>query len=122
MGILDGKVALITGAGKGIGRATAVLFAKEGAMVVVTNRSEENGLETLRMIKEAGREGVFTNATKCAAIDYGDTGLRINCIAPGTILTEGVKGLEYIKSSCEFLVIVIQPSEYRLRNQLRICC
>ena len=59
---LEGKVALITGAGSGFGRATAILFVKEGAKVVVVDWVTEGGEETVRMIKEAGGEAIFVNA------------------------------------------------------------
>jgi len=62
MGKLAGKVALITGAGSGFGRATAILFVKEGARVVVADYAAEGGEETVRMIKEAGGEAIFVNA------------------------------------------------------------
>jgi NAD(P)-dependent dehydrogenase (short-subunit alcohol dehydrogenase family) len=55
----QGKVALITGASSGIGRATAIAFAREGAKVVVTSRRENEGKETVSLIKEAGGEGLF---------------------------------------------------------------
>ncbi len=57
--LLEGKVALITGGGSGIGRAAAVLFSNEGATVIVANRKAENGHETVRMIKEAGGEATY---------------------------------------------------------------
>jgi NAD(P)-dependent dehydrogenase (short-subunit alcohol dehydrogenase family) len=56
---LAGKVALITGAGGGQGRAAAVLFAKEGAKVVVTDVKVEGGEETVTMIKDTGGQAVF---------------------------------------------------------------
>jgi len=49
-----GKVAFVTGAGSGIGRATALAFAREGASVVVADVSEQGNLETARMIEESG--------------------------------------------------------------------
>src|SRR5688572_1804152 len=56
MGRLDGKVAVITGAGRGIGRATAVRFAQEGAAVVVNDVDPDPAEETASAIKEAGGE------------------------------------------------------------------
>ena len=52
MGRLDGKVAVITGAGSGMGRASAVLFAAEGAKVVCADRSGDEG-ETAKIIGAA---------------------------------------------------------------------
>lgn len=59
MGKLDGKVAVVTGAAMGIGRSTAVLFAKEGARVVIADVDEEQAEETSRMIAEVGGEALF---------------------------------------------------------------
>ena len=59
MGRMDGKIAVVTGAGSGIGRAIAVMFAKEGAKVTCANRNEADGNETLAMIKNAGGEGIY---------------------------------------------------------------
>jgi 3-oxoacyl-[acyl-carrier protein] reductase len=56
MGRLDGKVAVITGAGRGIGRASAVRFAQEGAAVVVNDVDPDPAEETAAAIKEAGGE------------------------------------------------------------------
>src|SRR3989442_877096 len=58
-GRVDGKIALVTGGGSGIGRATALVFAREGAKVVVTDVVVEGGEETVRLIKAAGGEGLF---------------------------------------------------------------
>jgi NAD(P)-dependent dehydrogenase (short-subunit alcohol dehydrogenase family) len=56
---LAGKVALITGAGGGQGRAAAILFANEGAKVVVTDVKVEGGEETVQLIKAAGGQATF---------------------------------------------------------------
>ena len=53
-GSYSGKVAFVTGAGTGIGRAAALAFAREGASVVVADVSEQDNRETARMIEESG--------------------------------------------------------------------
>ena len=66
MARLINKVALITGAGSGMGRASALLFSKEGAKVIVADFNEETGKKTVADIKAQGgqAEFIFTDATK----------------------------------------------------------
>ncbi len=61
-GSLDGKTALVTGGGSGIGRATSLAYAKDGARVVVADVTVEGGEETVHMIKEAGGEAILVHA------------------------------------------------------------
>ena len=66
---LENKTALITGAGSGIGRETAVLFAGEGARVVAVDIDEPAGTQTVKLVEEAGGEGVFVRANVSQASD-----------------------------------------------------
>jgi NAD(P)-dependent dehydrogenase (short-subunit alcohol dehydrogenase family) len=70
-GLVAGKVALVTGAGSGIGRATALTFAREGANVVVADVTVEGGEETVALIKKAGGEAIFvkTDVSKAAEVE-----------------------------------------------------
>jgi NAD(P)-dependent dehydrogenase (short-subunit alcohol dehydrogenase family) len=60
------KVALVTGGTSGIGRATAVAFARKGANVVVCGRREAEGQQTMQLVRDAGGDGLFVQA------DVGD--------------------------------------------------
>lgn len=59
---LEGKTALITGSGSGIGRSTALLMAKEGARIMVSDINEDGGQETVKMIVASGGQAAFVKA------------------------------------------------------------
>jgi NAD(P)-dependent dehydrogenase (short-subunit alcohol dehydrogenase family) len=66
---LKDKVALITGGTSGIGEATALLFAREGARVAITGRNEGRGVQVVERIKQAGSDGIFVRADVSLAGD-----------------------------------------------------
>jgi NAD(P)-dependent dehydrogenase (short-subunit alcohol dehydrogenase family) len=69
--LLENKTAIVTGAGSGIGRAIALLYAREGARVVVSDISEKGGQETVEMIGDQykGTESIFVRADVGSAED-----------------------------------------------------
>ena len=68
-GILDGKVALITGAGSGIGQATSRIFAREGAKLVLADVVEDGGNRTLKIVQDLGSQAIFV---KCDVAKWND--------------------------------------------------
>ncbi|MEM7667758.1 MAG: glucose 1-dehydrogenase [Pseudomonadota bacterium] len=68
---LNGKVALVTGGGQGIGRASAELLAREGATVIIANRNEEAGREAEQELVAAGHKVSFvqTDVTRAEDVD-----------------------------------------------------
>jgi NAD(P)-dependent dehydrogenase (short-subunit alcohol dehydrogenase family) len=66
---LSGKVAIVTGGTSGIGRATAIAYAQQGAKVVVAGRRVEAGQETVQLIKAAGGEAFFTQTDVTQEVD-----------------------------------------------------
>lgn len=66
---LKGKVAIVTGAGEGIGRGIALAFAREGAKVVVANRTAGKGQDTVVAIQQADGEAIFVRTDVTQATD-----------------------------------------------------
>jgi NAD(P)-dependent dehydrogenase (short-subunit alcohol dehydrogenase family) len=75
MGLVAGKVALVTGAAAGIGRASALAFAREGARVAVVDDDTEGGEKTVAMIEETGASAVFV---ECDVSDAADVEAAID--------------------------------------------
>ncbi|WP_027214117.1 glucose 1-dehydrogenase [Burkholderia sp. WSM2232] len=69
MSRLKGKVALVTGGTSGIGKATALLFAKEGAKVVIAARREDEGRQVVREINDIDGEAIFVRTDVTSAHD-----------------------------------------------------
>ncbi len=104
MSEFKGKVAMVTGAARGLGKHAALAFAREGANVVFTDINEAGGQETLRLIHDAGGEGVFLKADmsierdvartvstaveKYGRLDYGLNNAGIERLSPVVDQTE----------------------------------
>src|SRR6266404_7217975 len=71
--LVQGKIALVTGGGSGIGRATSQIFAREGAKVVVADVVVEGGEETVRLINAAGGEAIFVKTDVSQSTDVEAT-------------------------------------------------
>jgi NAD(P)-dependent dehydrogenase (short-subunit alcohol dehydrogenase family) len=94
MGRLDGKVAVVTGAGTGVGRATMVLFAREGAQVAGASRTQSNLDETMQMVEKEGGQGIVVAADlstdegaqrliNTAVESFGGIDILVNCAGVG---------------------------------------
>jgi meso-butanediol dehydrogenase/(S,S)-butanediol dehydrogenase/diacetyl reductase len=107
---LEGKVAIITGGGSGIGRATAELFAREGAKVVVADYKAEIGRETVRAIKDAGGEALFVE------VDVSDSA-QVKRLVQSTLDAYG--GINILFNNAGVLLFgTVQDTEEEAWNRL----
>ena len=72
----DGKVALVTGGSAGIGKATALQFARQGARVVIAARRADAGEQTVSEIRDAGGEAIFVRTDVSRTEDVENMGRR----------------------------------------------
>ncbi|MDO8105859.1 SDR family oxidoreductase [Isoptericola sp. b441] len=112
MGLVAGKVALVTGGAAGIGRASAVTFAREGARVAVVDDDAAGGEKTVAMIEEAGGTAVFiecdiadADGVECAIAKSVEAFGRLDC-AHNNAGVEGPMALtaEYAESEWDRLM------------------
>jgi NAD(P)-dependent dehydrogenase (short-subunit alcohol dehydrogenase family) len=104
MAALENKVVLITGGNSGIGRATALMAAREGAKVTIANRTPESGQQVVKEIKEAGGEAMFIQAdvSKSAQVEamvkaVVDTYGRLD----GAFNNAGIAGVLAVTHQCK---------------------
>jgi NAD(P)-dependent dehydrogenase (short-subunit alcohol dehydrogenase family) len=98
-----GKVAIVTGAGSGIGRAIAVAFAREGAKVVVSDLNEAGGRETAAQIAEQRGEALFVAADVSTAAEnarlVSETVARFGALHVA-VNNAGIGGQEHVVAAC----------------------
>ena len=107
---LDGKVALITGSTRGIGRTMAEMFAAEGAKVVLSGRTVDRGEKNVARIRDAGGEAMFVpldvtdeasvqDAVAAAVEAYGPITTLVNNAAPTALVSQSFKPLTELTSA-----------------------
>jgi NAD(P)-dependent dehydrogenase (short-subunit alcohol dehydrogenase family) len=99
-GRVDGKVALVTGGASGIGRATALTFAREGAKLIIADMNEDGGQQTVHMITEKGGEAIFVRTDVSQAIEVQaliskavETYGRLDCAHNNAGISGGLRAL-----------------------------
>jgi len=101
---LKDKIAIITGAGSGIGRATAKLFAREGAKVVASDIFTEGCQETINMIKSSGGEAIMVKAD----VSRAD---QVQAMVNATLEAFGQINILFNNAGIELSALITETSE-----------
>jgi NAD(P)-dependent dehydrogenase (short-subunit alcohol dehydrogenase family) len=96
--LLSGKVALVTGAGRGMGRAFAVAYAREGAKVVVADVDSDGGNETVAQIEASGGDALFVAADVSQASDVD------------ALITQSVEAFGALDCACNNAAIELESA------------
>jgi NAD(P)-dependent dehydrogenase (short-subunit alcohol dehydrogenase family) len=114
-GRLGGKVALVTGGASGIGRATALTFAREAAKLIIADMNVDGGQQTVHMITEQGGEAIFVKTDVSKAVEVQaliskavETYGRLDCAHNNAGISGGGRALtaEYLEETWHHVIAV----------------
>jgi len=127
MKLLQDKVAIVTGAGSGIGRSVAIAYAREGARVVVSDMDEESANQTVRLIASEGGEGFFVKCDVSSPEDnealvwatFGKYGaLHIGCNNAGIGGAMAPTGMYPVEAWDKVIAVNLSGAFYGARYQI----
>jgi NAD(P)-dependent dehydrogenase (short-subunit alcohol dehydrogenase family) len=112
-GRLEGKVAVITGGGSGIGRATAERFAEEGADIVIADIQDDRGQESVAAVEERGRKAIYVHCDTSREVDneaMGDAAVEAFGQIDICVAAAGISHAQYVSGADPTEVNPLTPS------------